>query len=214
MKHSIKIAVIGGTGKSGKYLVQELIHQGYNFKALVRNRENFKIKNPLVEVVHGNVDDYETVKSLIRGCEAVISTLGTGMPYSPPTIFTTATENIILAMNELGIKRYVVVTGLNVDTPIDKKGPKTKMGTEWMYSNYPKSTQDRQHEYDLLCESNLDWILVRLPLIELTEERRKTKTSLEDCPGDNISATDLAHFLIEQLDNKEFVGKAPFLANV
>lgn len=105
MKHSIKIAVIGGTGKSGKYLVQELVKQGYNFKTLVRNPDNLKIESPLVEVVHGNVDDYETVKSLLNGCGSVISTLGMGIPYSPPTIFSTATLNIIRAMDELDIKR-------------------------------------------------------------------------------------------------------------
>ena len=214
MKNNNKIAVIGGTGKSGKYLVQELINQGREFKALVRNPDNFKIESPLVEVVHGSVDNYETVQSLINGCGSVISTLGIGLPNSKLTIFSTATENIIRGMNALGIKRYVAVTGLNVDTPFDNKGPKTKMGTEWMYANYPKSTHDRQLEYTLLKESKLDWTLVRLPLIKLTDERKKIEVSLEDCLGNDISATDLAHFLIEQLNNLSFARKSPFIANV
>lgn len=213
MKNNLKIAVIGGTGKSGRYLVQELIGQGYHFKVLVRNPENFKVKNDFVEVVYGNVDNYEIVKSLIEGCDVVISALGSGIPHSKLTIFTTGTSNIIRAMNEVGLRRYIVLTGLNVDTPIDKKSAKTKFATDWMYTNFPKSTQDRQDEYDLLVESNLDWTLVRLPMIELTDERKVIKTSLEDCLGDNISATDLAHFLINQIGDDSFIQKALFISN-
>jgi len=103
---------------------------------------------------------------------------------------------------------------LNVDTAWDKKSLKTKFSTDWMYENFPKSTQDRQDEYDLLVKSKLDWTLVRLPMIVLTNNRKETKTSLEDCLGENISATDLANFLICQIDGKSFIKKAPFLANV
>lgn len=214
MKKSSKIAVVGGTGKSGKYLVRELLNQEYHFKMLVRNPENFKIESSLVEPVYGDVSEYGTVRSLFDGCKAVISTLGSGIPPSKPTIFTTATRNIIRAMKESGLKRYIAITGLNVDTPLDKKGLMAKTGTEWMYANYPKSTIDRQKELQLLSESGLDWTLIRLPLIALTDDRRVIATNLEDCPGENIGATDLAKFLLGQLSDTTFIKKAPFLANV
>lgn len=213
MKNKLKIAVIGGTGKSGRYLVQELIGKGFGLKVLVRNPENFKVESDLVEVVYGDVRNYEIVKSLIKKCDLVLSALG-GSPLSEPTVFSQATKNILAVMTEFDIKRYIVVAGLNVATPFDKKSPKTKFATDWMYKNYPKSTKDRQDEYDLLVESELDWTLVRLPMIELTDERKETKTSLEDCSGDNISATDLAHFLIEQINDVTFIKEAPFIANI
>lgn len=213
MKNTSKIAVIGGTGKSGKYLVKQLLKNGYHFKLLVRNLDTFKIESTYIEIVHGDVSDYDIVSNLIVGCDTVISTLGTGIPYSPPNIFSTASKNVIRAMNENGIKRYIVVTGLNVDTPIDEKSPKVKFGTDWMYKNYPKSTADRQLEFELLSESEINWTLVRLPLIALTDERKEVVASLEDCLGGSISATDLANFLIEQLDDTTFIRKAPFIAN-
>ncbi len=117
-------------------------------------------------------------------------------------------------MAESGIKRYILTTGLNVDTPFDEKSPKTKFATEWMKTNYPETTNDKQVEYSLLLESNTDWTLLRLPLIELTDNRQKIVVSLKDCPGDKISATDLAHFLIEQITNTDYSCKAPFIANV
>jgi putative NADH-flavin reductase len=213
MNSKIKVAVIGGTGKSGKYLVQELINRQIHFRLLVRNSERASADNPYMEVIHGNVKDVDTIHSLIRGCTAVISTLGMGVPISEPTIFSQSTTNVIHAMKAHNITRYIVITGLNVDTPSDKKSMKTQQATDWMKSSYPKSTADKQMEFRMLSESNIDWTLVRLPLIDQTIERRELKISLEDCMGDKISATDLAHFLVDQLFDKNYLCTAPFVAN-
>ncbi len=214
MEHIAKIAVIGGTGKSGKYLVKQLLSQGFYFKMLVRDSNNFQINSSLVEIVKGNANDYESVRSLLTGCQAVISTLGLGQPPSETSIFSQATTHVIRAMNECNIRRYIVITGLNVNTAFDQKSPKTKFATDWMYANYPKTTADKQTEYNILLESNIDWTLVRLPLIEQTDVSGDITISLEDCPGDKISATDLAIFLIEQLSDSTYSRKSPFIATV
>jgi len=207
------IAVIGGSGKAGQYVVRELLHQGYNIRVLVRNSERFQIQHPAVQVIAGNVSHYDSIDALIRGCDAVFSTLGLGIPPSDPDIFSLATKNIIRAMTINGLHRYVAITGLNVDTSGDKKGAATQFATDWMYSNYPKSTADRQLEYDLLCASDLDWTLVRLPRIDQTNTHGGVLVSLEDCPGNNISAASLSIFLIRQLADKTYIRKAPFIAD-
>jgi putative NADH-flavin reductase len=171
MKQNNKIAIIGGTGKLGKYLVKELLHRGINFKLLLRNPDKLEIKNPLIEIIKGDARKYSDIYPLLNGCSAVISTLG--QPKGEPSIFSAATKNIVKAMNEYGIKRYILTTGLNVDTPFDKKSTKTKFGTDWMKTNYPETTFDKQEEYYILANSTLDWTMVRLPLIELTDEERK-----------------------------------------
>ncbi|MBC9798258.1 NAD(P)-dependent oxidoreductase [Sinomicrobium weinanense] len=214
MHKNIKIAVIGGTGKSGKYLTRQLTDQGFPIKLLLRNPKNLIINHPNVEIVEGNVANYADVLRLIMDCKAVISTLGLGVPPSEPTIFSQATANVIKAMNVLNVHRYIVITGLSVDTPLDNKGPKTAYGTVWMKKTFPVSTTDKQREYEILTASSVDWTLVRLPLIVQTEESCKVDMSLKDCPGDKISATDLATFLIGQLDSKSFIRKAPFIANI
>jgi putative NADH-flavin reductase len=205
------IAVIGGTGKSGKYLVQNLLDKKYSIKLLLRNPENFTLENPLIEIVKGDARDYNSINNLVGNCDIVISTIG--QPVGEKSIFSDATKNIIKALNFHGIKRYIVTTGLNVDTAFDNKNEKVKMATEWMYQNYPKTTQDKQDEYKILTESNLDWTLVRLPLINQTSESFPIETSLEDCKGENISATDLAEFLVSQIDDETYLKQSPFLYN-
>ena len=72
MNQDIKVAVIGGTGKAGKYLVKRLVSQGFKIKALTRNPGKLE-ETELVEKVTGDVTDYESVYNLVNGCEAVIS---------------------------------------------------------------------------------------------------------------------------------------------
>jgi len=207
-----KIAIIGGTGKSGQYLVQNLLEKGYSLKLLLRHPENFILQNPFIEVVKGDARDETAIHTLIEGSDLVMSTLG--QPKGEKSIFSDAAKNIISAMNHYGIRRYIVTTGLSVNTPFDHKNERIKMATGWMYENYPETTTDKQKEYELLQDSNLDWTLVRLPLIHLTEENFPIETNLQDCKGEGISAADLAEFLVSQIKDSEYIRKSPFLYNL
>lgn len=208
------IAVIGGTGKAGKFLVAGLIRRGFTVRLLARNPERLPESHPQVVPVIGNADNYNDILDLLNGCDAVISTLGLGQPNSPAGIFTQSTTHVLRAMETLKLVRYIVITGLNVDLPSDQKSVQTQAGTDWMKSHFPESTANKQLEFELLSQSAADWTLVRLPVIDLTDERRAVQTDLQDCRGNSIGAADLADFLIGQLGDRNFIGKAPFLFNV
>lgn len=212
MKTTLKIALIGSTGKAGKYLAKELAIQGIQCKLLVRNSTNQFSKT--FEIIEGDIADYQSVVNLVHDCHVVISMLGMGILPNPTNIFSIATVNIIKAMKEYNISRYILITGLNVDTPFDDKGVKSKMATEWMHSHYPKTTKDKQEEYTILRESDIDWTLIRLPLIDQTDDNPAINISLKDCPGTAISATSLANFIIRQINDKTFIREAPFIANI
>lgn len=209
MTTPFKIAVIGGTGKSGTYLVEELLRRSFSLRLLLRRPH--PVTN--VETVLGNVTEPDALYRLLSGCDAVVSTLGLGQPPSEPIIFSQSTRHVLQAMQETGIRRYVLTTGLNVDTPGDIKSQATAAGTAWMQRTFPVSTADKQLEYKLLTESSADWTLIRLPLIELTDAAPPVVASLHDCPGDAVSVTSLARFLADQLVDSVFVRQAPFLAN-
>ena len=206
--------MIGGTGKSGMFLVKELLRQNFKIKVLVRNPGKVPFDHPYMEVIVGDVLDKKALKALISGCDGLISMLGMGIPHREPTIFSKATKLILEVLEANRVGRYLVITGLNVDTEIDQKGETTRAATDWMYSNYPLSTKDRQLEYELLLASKMEWTLVRLPLIMQTDEAPEIVVSLTDCPGQHISATSLARFLITVLQNGSHLKEAPFIANI
>ena len=211
MEQSNKIAVIGGTGKAGKYLVNELINQGFKIKVLLRNPDKFESTNHLVEKVQGDVRNYDSVYNLIKDCHSVISTLG--QPKGEKPVFSQATTHIIKAMNSLNVKRYIMITGLTLNTPSDKKSIRTKLLSKIMKLSFPEIIADKQNEYSILSESDLDWTVVRLPLIKQTQISSEVKISLQDCPGKKISSANLVRFLISELEDKKYIRKAPFIAN-
>ena len=211
MKQQIKIAGLGGGGRTGKYLVTRLLNQGYSLKLLLRHPETFFLKHPSVEIMKGDAIDPEAIRTLLEGCQAVISTVG--QRKDEPLVSSLATENILKAMAEYGIQRYLLVAGINIDTPFDKKGLETSMATEWMRTNFPVIHSDRQKTYSFLSESDVDWTLVRVPFIEFTDTVEEIEVSTVDCLGKRISAGCIAEFLTEQLMVDTYSKKSPFIAN-
>lgn len=211
MKQKSKIAILGGGGRTGMYLVSHLINQGYHLKLLLRKPENFSVKNSLIEIVKGDAVDMQAIRLLVQGCEAIISTVG--QRKDEPLVASQTTVNVLEAMKENKIQRYILVAGLNVDTVFDKKSPQTTQATEWMKAHYSVYHEDKQKAYSILSASDRAWTMVRVPFIEFTDERNGLRVSLEDCLGTKISAADIAAFLVDQLNDTTYIRKSPFIAN-
>lgn len=207
-----KIAVLGGGGRTGKYLVNHLINEGFQLKVLLRHPEQFLIQSQQIEIVNGDATHPESIQQLVEGCDAIISVVGQRPGES--LVASRATQNLLDAMNHFGIKRLISLAGLNVDTPSDQKGQETLMATEWMKANYPEIHADRQKSYTLLEQSPLDWTLVRVPFIEFQEASGDLAVNLEDCLSGKINAGSLAVFLVDQIQDEAYIQKAPFVASV
>jgi putative NADH-flavin reductase len=212
MKNISKVAVLGGGGRTGKYLVSQLLEKGFSVKLLLRNPDNFIIQNSKIEIIKGDAVDEASINLLLKDCQAVISTIG--QRPGEPMVASKATKNVLKAMEFYGIQRYVLLAGLNIDTPFDKKSPKTIMATDWMKTNFPEIQSDRQITYDLLSNSNVDWTQVRVPLIVFSDESTEISVNLEDCLGDKITALDISKFLVQEMVESNYIRKSPFISAV
>jgi hypothetical protein len=162
--------------------------------------------------VQGDARDYTAIYSLLENCDAVISTLGQRKGELP--VLSHATTHIVQAMCDRNISRYIVVTGLTIDIPGDKKSCRTKILSRIIKYFFASVIADKQKEFSILAASPVEWTLVRLPVIECTDETGAIVTNLYDCPGKKIRTTDLAVFLIQQLSDRRFIRKAPFIASI
>lgn len=210
MKNIQKVAVLGGGGRTGNYLVNHLLKEGFSLKLLLRNPDNFAIQNSQIEIIKGDACDLNSIKVLLKDCQAVLSTVG--QRKDEPLVASLATSNILQVMKDYGIERYILLAGLNIDTPFDKKGPKTMMATDWMKANFPIIQEDRQKAYDRLTGSNVNWTQVRVPFIEFADETAEIAVSLEDCLGDKISANTIANFMITEMLESKYSRKSPFIS--
>ena len=211
MNKYTKIAVLGGGGRTGKYVISQLLEKEYNIKILLRNPEIFHIKSALIEIIQGNATDFNAVNKLVSGCSAVISTIG--QRIGEPLVAAQATKNVLHAMSNHGLTRYVLVAGINIDTPFDHKGSETIVATDYMKANFPLIQDDRQKTYDLLVHSAVNWTLVRVPFIDFSDGSGRIRVNLQDSLGNKIDAGNIATFLIQQLSEDLYFKKAPFICN-
>ncbi len=97
----MKVALIGGSGNAGSRLLAELSARGHSVTAIARNPEKIAAL-PGVTAVKGDVHDQAGLAALLRGHDAVIS-----------SVHFTASDpaRLIGAVRQSGVKRYFVVGG-------------------------------------------------------------------------------------------------------
>ncbi len=212
MKQSIKIALLGSTGKAGKYILGQLLDKNYPVNALIRAPESYACSHPLLTVVKGDIRDPLVAGTLLAGCDVVISAIG--QIKDEPLVSSLAASHILKAMTELSVRRYIFLAGITIDVPGDNKSPRILEATNWMKDNFPLVVADKQRAFEMVNESSTDWTMIRLPFIEQTETRFGYVVDLTDCSGDRIGTTDLADFILEQLDAIQYLGKAPFISSL
>lgn len=112
-----KILVIGGTGMLGQPVTMELIKESFDVRLFTTNAERAReIFADKVEYTTGNVDDPDSLKKAMEGCEYVYINLKGG-PGDTDYIRVEehGSKNIYAAANETGIKKIVQISGANVD---------------------------------------------------------------------------------------------------
>ena len=51
----MKLFIVGGTGKTGRKLIEQGLEQGHSITAMVRNPNKVKINDPNLKIIKGNV---------------------------------------------------------------------------------------------------------------------------------------------------------------
>lgn len=191
-----KIALIGASGNAGSRILKELSDRGHQVTAIARNPE--KIASlPNVEAKKGNVFDQAGLSGLLKGHDAVIS-----------SVHFTASDpaTLIEAVRASGVQRYLVVGGAGSleiapgkrvvdlpDFPAAYKAEATK-GAEFL---------DR-----LKQEKQLDWTFLS-PSAEFVPGERTGKfrigrdSLLSNDEGSRISFEDYAIALVDEIEKPQ-----------
>ena len=132
----MKALVTGATGFIGSHIVERLLEQGHEVRALARKTSDLSHLNTTgAEIVFGDVEDYDSLVSAIDGTEVVFHAAARVMPgwgkwedFQHETI--NGTENILRASAEAGVSRFVYVSsgtvmgeGSYCEIPADESTP-------------------------------------------------------------------------------------------
>ncbi|PFX55647.1 NADH-flavin reductase [Bacillus wiedmannii] len=211
MESTNKIAILGANGKSGKFLVNEALEKGYQVQILTRNSNNMTITNENLETIIEDSRDFSSIRELLKGCRAVINAVG--QPKNESYIFSTVTKHILEVMKEFETKRYILISGGSLDVTGGQKGIVNKIGAILFKAFLSKMMQDKYKELQTIQGSDVDWTIVRLPFVMEGKSIGNIKESLVDMPGIKIQNSDIAPFVIKQINSEGYVGKCPFISN-
>ncbi|OFX84011.1 MAG: hypothetical protein A2W99_03325 [Bacteroidetes bacterium GWF2_33_16] len=215
----MKILVLGATGRTGKYVIEEALKRGYEISAIARNPE--KIKDFKIDITQGTPYDYETLEKAIIGCDAVINTLNVSRksdnPWAslvaPKDLISKSASNAIKAMEKSGIKRFVALSAIGAG-----RSWKTSPGILKFIvsiSNLKHAFIDHGKQEAILENSLIDYTICRAPML-------LNKTNLTGAiatpeginpPSSVLSRNSAAEFFINIIEKKEFVRKTVNLSN-
>lgn len=108
-----KVFVLGGTGPSGKETLIKCLDKGYSCYSMSRSETPVKLPERIQKEVtwkKGDVLDVESLITNLKGCDAVISCIGTNGKLGKTTIYSKGIKNIIQAMEINNIGKLIFIT--------------------------------------------------------------------------------------------------------
>lgn len=177
----MNIAVVGANGKSGRAFVEEALHYGHSIRAGVfRATSTHNSNHDNLQFVSCDATNLADVQKLIKGCDAVVSLIG-HINGSPAFVQTTATSNILSAMDKYGVKRLISLTGTGVRIAGDTPSLIDRVLNIGISIIDPARIRDGQAHADVIRNSDVDWTILRV--LKLTDFGHHTYSLSEHGPA-------------------------------
>lgn len=207
------VALLGGTGFAGGYILREALARGYSVRVLSRSPDKLAYLGSRISVIEGDARDPQALAKLLQSADAVISAIGPPRSGgdSRSGLNSAVTQEMIAAMRAAGLARYIVISGAGVVLPGDQRDFLGWWMRQLVRLRYPGILEDRQSEFTLLAQSSLDWTLLRCPLLEAGEARAAPEVSLHTPGGFYLRAGELAKFALDQVTDRRYSRAGPFL---
>ena len=205
----MKLIVFGATGGSGRQLVEQALSLGHDVTAFARNPAALKTSHPKLKVMQGDALDAASVSQAVAGQDAVLFAIGINR-RSTMTVCTESTRHIIAAMKEHKVRRFICLSAYGASETKD-----TALYSKVLRALIGKRVEDKDRQEELLRASELDWVLVRPPLLTNGARRGRYRVGF-DIPiklFSSVSRADVAEFMLKQLTDDTYLHQAPTICN-
>ncbi|VVC84653.1 NAD(P)H-binding protein [Sideroxydans sp. CL21] len=217
---TMRILLLGATGRTGRHVLEYALSQGIEVAALVRRAAAITVHSDKLTVVEGSPMNADDVRKAIAGCDAVVSALNNNRtsdnPWarrlSPSLFMTQSIRTCLAAMKEMDMRRIVVLSSVGVNDSFDD----AVFVMRWLIrnTNLQYTFQDHDAQESELRRSGMDWTAVRAALLN---NGKRLKTLVESYynepkPALTISRLHTARFLIDCLNDPATFRKAPTIS--
>lgn len=194
----MKVALIGASGQAGSRILKELSDRGHTVTAIARNPEKIAAL-PGVTATKGDVFDTDGLAALIKGHDAVISSVH---------FLASDADKLIAAVRASGVKRYLVVGGAG---SLEVAPGKRLVDTPEFPAIYKAEAQKGADFLDTLkAIDDLDWTFLSPSALFVAGERtgqfRLGKDSLlASEKGSSISFEDYAIVMTNEIETPRHI---------
>jgi putative NADH-flavin reductase len=211
----MKIAIFGASGATGRLLTRRCLDAGHRVTALLRTPETFPLRAQ-IHVVQGSAFDPAAVAQTVEGADAVLSALG-AKSLRKEDVLERAVPLIVAAMQQHGVRRIVVLGSAGAKpNALDKQPAWRRWIVEHLVYNtllkWPVASQRAQ--YAALSTSDLDWTMAMPPMLTNGPAHGVYRIDADALPpnASRISRADVADFMMQQLDNPQWVRQAVYIS--
>jgi putative NADH-flavin reductase len=156
-------------------------------------------------VVWTDLSDGDTLTAALQDVDVVISALG-GAKKGPTTVCTDVIRTLVPAMTRAGCGRLIAVSAHGVLETHDRS-----LYSRAVWSGVGEKMKDKETMEPPIVASDLDWTIVRPPMLSNTAATGKYRTGV-DLPirlWHSIGRADLADFLVREAQDAAYSRRYP-----
>ncbi|KAL7391344.1 hypothetical protein ABVT39_008001 [Epinephelus coioides] len=213
---SMKITVLGATGQTGQYLVNQALQQGHTVTAIVRNPGKLTVHHDNLKVVEADIFSADSLKPHFKGQDVIMSCLGFSTSFfSPVTGYSQSMNAMVNAMREVRVNRIITMTSWYTDP---NSGTQSSYLIRFLLLPMIRSVLTNMHEMEQFLQktSDINWTVVRPPGLKnlpasaqefLTHEGYFVPDSSGHPVGSAVARGDVARFMLSLLNSNAWVKK-------
>jgi len=211
----VKLALLGGTGRTGRLLIDMALVQGHSLKVLARDPQQLK-RHASLEAVQGDARAPDAYAELLAGTDAALCALGPvkgdSVKGDASGVMTLAAQHLIQFMPEGGVRRLVTLTGAGVARPGDRPKLPDRIIRTLLRLMQPDVLADSVRHVRLICASDLDWTVVRVPML-IGGPAAALKVGMVGDIRPRVTRASTARFMLDALEDRALIGQTPAISN-
>ncbi|MFF0156907.1 NAD(P)-dependent oxidoreductase [Streptomyces sp. NPDC005263] len=208
----MKLLILGGTGPTGRHLVDLAVRSGDSVTAFVRDPEALGDLAEEVTPVIGDATSQRDIATVAGGHDAILSALGRGSAVTAGELFTRSSAAVVGAARASGVSRLVWLSSFGVGHTYDWASTAQKL----IYRTVTRAIYaDKEIADERIRNSGLDWTVV-LPTRLTHGPAQGTFHAGDRLPmkgNPAISRADVAAFMYQTVRGDEWVHRSAVITD-
>ncbi|XP_059192454.1 flavin reductase (NADPH)-like [Centropristis striata] len=212
----MKIAVLGATGQTGQFLVNQALQQGHVVTAIVRNPGKLGVHHDNLKVVEADIFSADSLKSHFKGQDVIMSCLGFPVTFfSTVTGYSTSMSSMISAMREARVNKIITMTSWYTEP---NSGTQSSYLIRFLLLPMIRGILSNMYEMEQFLQKteDINWTVVRPPGLKNlpasaeeihTHEGYFVPDGSGNPAGSAIGRGDVARFMLSLLNSNAWVKK-------